>query len=322
MTGPDCYKLSLDGGKFTVTCSSGTPKFSGLATSKLPKLYIVCVEGQPVYIGITRQSMRTRLRGGFAATGKHGYHGYAWRSTCKEATLNIWCHEDAPTGSADRDIETVEAEVVFLARLAGEWPAGQTEIHFHPSTQVHRDVAATIWRTATQVKDGKMDRRIVVLGVSHRLQGSPNYPNGVNDPGYSDTLRAIISEGFIDFIFEEASGCGLTTAARLIESLKSIRYLDIDPHLSLRHEFGIVNDSGQSFPLGDISDEERVAEDAKREEFWCKRIAEHDFKSGLVICGYLHTLSVTFRLRSAGFGVRFDQYIPHDKLCSHVNLGW
>jgi phospholipase/lecithinase/hemolysin len=42
------------------------------------------------------------------------------------------------------DIETVEAEVVFLIRCAGQWPQYQTEIHFHPSTAVHRDIAASI----------------------------------------------------------------------------------------------------------------------------------------------------------------------------------
>ena len=39
---------------------------------------------------------------------------------------------------------TVEAEVVFLIRSAGQWPLHQTEIHFHPSTQIHRDAAASV----------------------------------------------------------------------------------------------------------------------------------------------------------------------------------
>src|SRR5271170_6994843 len=97
ISGLERYKLSLDAGTFMVPCAKGSPKFSGLATSKLPKLYIVSVGAQPVYIGITRQTMRSRLRGGFAASGKHGYYGYAWRSACAEATLDIWCHEDAPS---------------------------------------------------------------------------------------------------------------------------------------------------------------------------------------------------------------------------------
>jgi hypothetical protein len=28
-------------------------------------------------------------------------------------------------------------------------PPGQTEIHFHPSNEKHREVAAAIWRTVT-----------------------------------------------------------------------------------------------------------------------------------------------------------------------------
>jgi hypothetical protein len=316
MTGPDRYRLSLDTGKFTVTCAKGTPKFSGLATSKLPKLYIVSVDGRPVYIGITRQSMRSRLRGGFAASGKHGYHGYAWRSACTEATLDIWCHENPPSENADRDVETVEAEVVFLARLAGDWPAGQTEIHFHPSSQVHRDVAAAIWRAATQAKAGKTDRRIVVLGTDHRLQGSPNYPRSVTDPGYSKMLMEIISEASVDFIFEEASGRGQTVASRLADLRPSILYRDIDPPPEVRHEFGIVSSTGQPFPIN-ISAKEKVEEDVQREELWARRIADQDFKSGLIICGCSHTLSIAFKLRSAGLTVTFRLYLPYDALCSH-----
>lgn len=82
---------------------------------------------------------------GFKASGKNGYHGYAWRHKFTQGTLDIWLHDDPPATKADYDIETVEAEIVFLARLSGQWPAGQTEIHFHPSTEVHRKVAADIW---------------------------------------------------------------------------------------------------------------------------------------------------------------------------------
>jgi len=146
ISGPERYVLLFDAKKFTVSSSKGTVKFSKLATSKLPKLYTVSVDGQLFYVGVTRQSIRTRFRTGFNATGANGYHGYAWRHSLTKATLDVWCHEDAPTENPERDIETVEAEVVFLARLAGQWPAGQTEIHFHPSNEKHREVAAAIWK--------------------------------------------------------------------------------------------------------------------------------------------------------------------------------
>jgi hypothetical protein len=161
-------------------------------------------------------------------------------------------------------------------------------------------------------------RRVVVLGTNHRLQGSPLYPNNVNDPGYHEKLRGIISDESIDFIFEEASQCGPTTAEQLVDSLRRmrIRYLDIDPHPDSAHKQGVLTATGQPFPRN-ISPEDMVEKDAKREELWCKQIAAKDFNSGLVICGCLHTLSVSFRLRSAGFIVKFIAYIPHDKLCSH-----
>jgi hypothetical protein len=71
-------------------------------------------------------------------------------------------------------------------------------------------------------------RLIVVLGTPHRVQGSPGYPK-LDDPGYAEKIKTIIFEKSADLIFEEASGRGRTTAARLGDSLKAIGYLDVDP---------------------------------------------------------------------------------------------
>lgn len=144
ITGPERYKLTFDATAFVVTCAKGTAKFSGIATSTKPKLYIASVDEKPLYVGVTKQSIRNRLRFGWNAEGEGGYYGYAWRHGLTEAFLDIWCHDDAPPKNSALDIETVEAEVVFLIRCAGQWPMYQTEIHFHPSTQMHRDVAARI----------------------------------------------------------------------------------------------------------------------------------------------------------------------------------
>jgi hypothetical protein len=143
ISGPDRYVLTLTPTSFTVECSQGTPRFSGLATSGKPKLYVISVDGSPIYVGITKQPMRNRLRYGWSADGRHGYHGYAWRHHHERAVVDVWYHEDAPDEST-LDIETVEAEVVFLIRAAGQWPLHQTEIHFHPSKQMHRDVAVSV----------------------------------------------------------------------------------------------------------------------------------------------------------------------------------
>lgn len=144
LAGPDRYKLTFDAKAFTVECAKGTPNFSGIATSRKPKLYVVSLEEQPIYVGLTKQPIRNRLRLGWNARGESGYYGYAWRRHPTQANLDVWSHEDAPIENATLDIETVEAEVVFLIRCAGQWPLHLTEIHFHPSTPEHREVAASI----------------------------------------------------------------------------------------------------------------------------------------------------------------------------------
>lgn len=138
------YKLSFDAERFTVQCPIGTTKFSGLATSCFPKLYIASVDGKPIYVGITKQPIRNRLRLGWSAKGTSGYYGYAWRHKFTSADLDIWCHTNAGSNNDCLDIETVEAELVYLIRKAGQWPLYQTEIHFHPSNDMHRAVAAKI----------------------------------------------------------------------------------------------------------------------------------------------------------------------------------
>lgn len=143
--GPDRFTITINEGTFEILDANGAAKFSGRATSRLPKLYVATAGGPPIYVGITRQSMRSRLRLGWNATGEGGYHGYRWRHHHREATLDLWYHLDATCTPIDLDIETIEAELVYLVRHQGQWPEYQTEIHFHPSTDEHRAIANTIW---------------------------------------------------------------------------------------------------------------------------------------------------------------------------------
>jgi|ERR1700722_11784969 len=152
ITGPEHFKLTFDAKKCTA-------KFSGLANTKLPKLYVIAFQGEVIYVGVTKRTMRERLYGGWNADGENGYHGYAFRHTHTEADLYVWCHEDA-VGRSSLDVETVEAEVAFLIRSAGQWPCGQTEIHFHPSGKEHRDLAASVMR---HVRDAGAKAEIVLV---------------------------------------------------------------------------------------------------------------------------------------------------------------
>ena len=143
IAGPGRYELAYTPEAFTVQCLQGSSRFSGIAKSLQPKLYIASIDNKPIYVGITKRSMRQRLSYGWKAAGSHGYYGYAWRHHGAYAVLDVWEHVDAE-GRNEREIETVEAEVVFLIRQAGQWPAFQTEIHFYQSTEEHRRLAEEI----------------------------------------------------------------------------------------------------------------------------------------------------------------------------------
>lgn len=140
--------------------------FSGYSSSRLPKIYVFSDGNVPVYVGIAKRPISQRLRYGFAAAGKHGYHGYALRRPEAireyggELSLTIWVQSDPvpemkggkPIQNADgslrwslEDMKKVEAEVVYLIRhRTGEWPRYQTEIHFSAPETAHRKAAGSV----------------------------------------------------------------------------------------------------------------------------------------------------------------------------------
>jgi hypothetical protein len=142
LDGPDRYHLTVPSGRFSVKAALGDNRLSARASGRGSKLYIVHDRGLPVYVGITKQPIAARLRYGWSASGKHGYHGYAWRHALKSVGFDIWyCSNAGADGSSDI-LETIEAEVVYLHRTHfGQWPRFQTEIHFHRSSGTHRKLA-------------------------------------------------------------------------------------------------------------------------------------------------------------------------------------
>jgi len=141
----DRYRLHAGSSSCSVVAPGGACHFVAPATHRIPKLYIASRKGVPIYIGITSQPMSARLRMGLRADGQHGYHGYRWRGQ-RDLDLDIWYLDDAPAGTAARELECIEAEVVFLTRQRfDQWPEFQTEIHFHASQKFHRDAAERIF---------------------------------------------------------------------------------------------------------------------------------------------------------------------------------
>ncbi len=144
ISGPSRYRITFNKNGITgVEPPDGGTVFSGAASRKVPKLYVISHNEQPLYVGVTKQRLRERLRLGFQANSGNGYHGYAWRHNLCDAFIDVWAEESSDLSLAN--IETIEAEVVFLiGQNFGQWPSYQTEIHFHPSDAIHRDAAWSI----------------------------------------------------------------------------------------------------------------------------------------------------------------------------------
>ena len=171
-----------------------------------------------------------------------------------------------------------------------------------------------------------MGKWVIVLAVPHRLQG-PAFQGYINDPSYSHLLTDLIETG-CDFVFEEASGLGPSTAENLAKSLLGPHhYLDVDPPVSERYKYDIGQTGGGYWIEPGISEDfyesAVVEENGKREKLWLQRLEAQNFSKGLMICGLCHGLSFAFRLSSVGISVeKSHTYIPYHKFCTrpHAEL--
>ena len=144
LTGPETFVITYDPSDYSVVGAAAGRRFGGTALGRAYKLYVVSQDGWPVYVGVTKRPLVDRFRLGWNAQGESGYYGYEWRNTGSSAEVAVWTLPDGIHHNAKRYIETIEAEVVFHIREAGQWPKAQTEIHFHESTDSERAIARQI----------------------------------------------------------------------------------------------------------------------------------------------------------------------------------
>jgi hypothetical protein len=117
----------------------------GLANKKLPKIYILRKREGILYVGITKSPLSSRFRYGLTASGKNGYHGYAWKALAKEVQSEVIDLFVYVFNNEERT-EAIEAEVVYLIRnRTGKWPKYQTEIHFHQAAAQEKRIAERIF---------------------------------------------------------------------------------------------------------------------------------------------------------------------------------
>lgn len=140
------YKLQIADSAYRCTEVNGNQTTHFIAPdtkSKIQKLYVVKDAKDVCYVGITSQSMSSRLRTGFLDTGHFGYHGYKWKDKLKQAELLIWSFPDKDQVF----VEGIEGELVYLVRnQTGKWPKYQMEIHFHQASKTQLQIAESILR--------------------------------------------------------------------------------------------------------------------------------------------------------------------------------
>jgi hypothetical protein len=163
-----------------------------------------------------------------------------------------------------------------------------------------------------------MNRLVVILGTTHEVQNGEKYGRRVNDPHFQVLLDMLVAENGLDFIFEEATRLGPTTAEKLALTWGPDHYMDVDPPREERLKFGIPEDTNEPIPLGSPFDSppgefaNRIFHEAhfRREEHWLRQIMKQDFKKALMVCGQNHALSFAFRLSAANFSVETITYAP------------
>lgn len=146
---PQDYEIQLlDGGSYRLCVSGKVCTFTKPASVRgVAKLYTLSEGTSLLYVGIAEQPLSSRLNFGFKATGKGGYHGYKWKELRRPLALSVWTARVGEHPASLREMETVEAEVVFCCRQeSGQWPSHQHEIHFYLSRPEHRATARTIYR--------------------------------------------------------------------------------------------------------------------------------------------------------------------------------
>ena len=142
---------------------------------------------------------------------------------------------------------------------------------------------------------------IVVFGTCHNVQGAQKWQGrGLDDAQYKVALGQLF-EGK-DFIFEEATGLGPTTAETLtLNCLGAEHYLDIDPPVDQRNAYGLADHSGNSQPidpydpLTDFLNEEPAGQQSIRETLWIRRVQEKTFQNGLLLEDRLSSRSICGR---------------------------
>jgi hypothetical protein len=142
------YNFTIENRKIAnVSGKDGLINFKKPVTeNKLNKIYVIKYNKEIIYIGITKQSIRNRLRYGLIPqNNRTGYHGYKWKELNGNFEIDIFVFEK------EISLEGLEGEIVFKFRTdLNKWPKYQHEIHFHNISKEEIKIAEQIYYDANK----------------------------------------------------------------------------------------------------------------------------------------------------------------------------
>jgi hypothetical protein len=132
-----------------------------------------------------------------------------------------------------------------------------------------------------------MTKHVTIFGVPHRIQGAHERGGNVDDP---------IAKGL----------------------LGPDKYADINPpERSKAAQIGATQELDWRDPRDRIYRHFHVEQEKREAKIWLEVLREHSFDRALLICGYLHLLTMANRLSVAGYEVDALTYTPWNRLCRH-----
>jgi len=141
--------------------------------------------------------------------------------------------------------------------------------------------------------------KICIFGAHHEFQ-----EHSPVDYGFYKRLRKLIRDHGADTIFEEATGLPPKSCVELIADELGLAWLNVD----------LTNEERNRLPDSALASQYDTLQDLQmhrqRENRWVKRIGESGSRSGLLICGLCHVLSVGEKLSTHGVAVETHIYSP------------
>jgi hypothetical protein len=146
--------------------------------------------------------------------------------------------------------------------------------------------------------------RVCIFGAHHEFQ--EHVPI---DYGFYKRLRRLIRDHAVDAIFEEATGLRPKSSVELIADEVGIPWSNVD----------LSKDERENLPDSALRSTHDTLQDVnmhrQRENAWVKRVSESGSRSGLLVCGLCHVLSVGEKFYSQGFDIETHIYSPNNIYC-------